>query len=400
MSTRFIVAVLLSVTSIGPVWPQNPSHPSDLFVAEKGNYHCGYINRDGKFIIPARFGACEQFSEGKALVRERSALWRLADFFDMGDTLSTWGYIDSTGKYVLKLKDKRYGMGRKFSEGLAPVASSDDWKWGLIDSTGREVVSPRFAVAPQFSEGFAAVYLQTTQKPKVSSVNSKAAQLPPADWFYIDHSGKIVIAGPFQTARAFHNGLAPVRSDGKWGYIDSKGKWIIPPRFESANDFSEGLAAVELNGLIGYVNVEGSIVIPASYFAGAPFSEGLAAVAMKKTPVSSTNPKKQFQRLAWGYIDRLGITVLDAGFSDAKPFSEGLAPIALDENIQIPRSNGSRENIVHRTYRFIDKSGRVVIGGPFDDAQIFNNGLALVRFSWKSTGYVDPSGKIVWKRPD
>ena len=86
----------------------------------------GYIDKTGKLVIPCTFEVAGYFSEGLAAVAQNGK----------------FGYIDTTGKVVVPFK---YGNAEPFSEGFAAVAADDGdgYLWGFIDTTGKEVVSPK-----------------------------------------------------------------------------------------------------------------------------------------------------------------------------------------------------------------------------------------------------------------
>ncbi|HUU50204.1 MAG TPA: WG repeat-containing protein, partial [Nitrospinota bacterium] len=65
-----------------------------------------------------------------------------------------WGYIDKTGKIVIKPEFYRVWP---FSDGLAAVYVKEKEKWGYIDKTGKVVIEPKFDWASRFSEGLARV---------------------------------------------------------------------------------------------------------------------------------------------------------------------------------------------------------------------------------------------------
>src|SRR5262249_38793674 len=114
--------------------------------------------------------------------------------------IPVYGYIDSTGKLVIK--SQFYTMG--FSDGLAAVLIYD--KWGYIDKTGKMVIEPKFEYKPNiinqdFSEGLAAVGIK-------------------GKWGFIDKTGKIAIEPQFDYATRFFEGLSAVSIKGKWGFID------------------------------------------------------------------------------------------------------------------------------------------------------------------------------------
>ena len=108
-----------------------------------------------------------------------------------------WGYIDKTGKYVIK---PEFDLAGYFAEGLAAACSGQ--KWGYIDKSGSYIIKPQFDYGWAFSEGLARVY-----------VGGK--------YEFIDRTGKVVI-WPMQQDESddFHQGLAAVKVGGKWGFID------------------------------------------------------------------------------------------------------------------------------------------------------------------------------------
>jgi hypothetical protein len=79
---------------------------------------------------------------------------------------------------------------------------------------------------------------------------------------FIDHQGNTVIEPQFDLTDSFSEGLAAVQIAGKWGYIDTKGQMVISPQpWKSARAFHNGLAYVVTNGnRAGYINRTGKVV--------------------------------------------------------------------------------------------------------------------------------------------
>jgi hypothetical protein len=210
------------------------------------NDKSGYINRQGKVVIPVELGYAQPFSEGLALVKPP------ANAAGVG----VYVYIDPGGKIVLPLKGLlAYAGGRDgdFREGLAPVAKEVEGKrkWGFIGHDGQFVIEPQFNDVRGFSEGLAAV-----------SVG--------AQWGYIDRTGKVVIAPQFDWAAPFSEGLARVQTglagaEPVYAFIDTTGKVAIPSeQCGSGESFSEGLAHTYLPGRPGrrgYIDHTGKLVI-------------------------------------------------------------------------------------------------------------------------------------------
>jgi hypothetical protein len=100
-----------------------------------------------------------------------------------------------------------------------------DSKWGFIDKTGKFVIKPQFRSAGPFSEGLAAVSNVIDTQSVMRTVEEEAT--PNTD--FIDKQGKIVFSLPVDFAERFVNGVARVRVDLKMGYIYKTGKYIWEP---------------------------------------------------------------------------------------------------------------------------------------------------------------------------
>lgn len=104
-----------------PNWNGGEFQDSRAFFEKNGKY--GFIDLNGKIIIPAKFDNATHFGEGLAGVR-------------VGEK---WGFVDPSGEMVIQPQFDEVGV---FSEGLVSVAING--KWGFIDPTGRIVITPQF----------------------------------------------------------------------------------------------------------------------------------------------------------------------------------------------------------------------------------------------------------------
>jgi hypothetical protein len=117
----------------------------------------GYIDRKGTFVIQPQFFEALDFSEELAMVQElrtqRSIAGNVAAPKLAGGKC---GYIDKNGAFVIPPAfDGAFG----FSEGVAPVRLHN--KWGYINTKGELVISLKFDLGECFSEGLAVVLVQT-----------------------------------------------------------------------------------------------------------------------------------------------------------------------------------------------------------------------------------------------
>jgi hypothetical protein len=113
----------------------------------------GYIDRHGDMTIKPQFSKAQRFSEGLALVECCSI--QIGDVFEQVAT--KMGYIDKTGFWMIHSR-VAYFFYDDFAEGLVPFRKNLG-KWGYMDATGRIVIKPKFSWAGKFSGGLAPVLL-------------------------------------------------------------------------------------------------------------------------------------------------------------------------------------------------------------------------------------------------
>ncbi|MBA4388298.1 MAG: hypothetical protein C0404_09980 [Verrucomicrobia bacterium] len=150
----------------------------------------GYVDGQGKEVIPGEYEAAGDFSDGLAKVKKNKK----------------WGFIDKTGKRAFEADFDAAG---DFSEGLASVQVGG--KWGCIDRTGKTVIEAQFDFVAPFSDGLARV-------------------VKGGKHGYMDKTGKIVVEPKFDGAWDFAKGLARVVVGDKEGYIDKTGKYVWEPK--------------------------------------------------------------------------------------------------------------------------------------------------------------------------
>jgi WG containing repeat len=334
-----------------------------IFIRDK---KFGYIDLNGKIVIPAQFDLAEKFSEGLAKVT-------------IGKKC---GFIDRNGKIVIPIQFDEDRVGG-FSEGLAIVEIGG--KDGFIDTKGNMVIPPQFRNASSFKNGLAKVQIDLPLK--------GGTTLNP-------------------------NGV--VNLNGSSGYIDRSGKIVIQPQFVNADDFSEGLAAVDVDpGKYGYINTTGKVVIPFQFADAAQFKNGRANVTMEAGDSSYRTIDRTGKILAIS-------TSSTTNSKNRGKFSNGLALVEIGNRLGYQDKNGkvvipARYGIpvddkVHKgnylAYRNGEYVPRTHISIRLKDSWFsidanFDRGLALVMIPNKCVffgkdichdyGYIDTTGKLVFK---
>ena len=273
---------------------------------------------------------------------------------------SDWDYkcglIDTSGKEILAPK---YDYIYPFENGVAVVSVYDEEELcGLIDTTGKEIVAPKYGFIG-FSEGLAVV---------------RVGDYDTGKWGVIDATGKEIAAPQYDRVWDFKGGAAPVRvgdwDTGKYGFIDTTGKEIVALTYDNIGWFSDGLAGVMVGEKWGFIDKTGQMVIEPQYDNFWGFSNGLS-------PVMDETGK-------WGVIDKTGKEVVAPNYDGIYGFSSrGMATIQVgdywDDDVK---------------FGIIDKTGKEVVAPKYDDLYWFGPDVARVRLDYKY-GLIDYTGKVI-----
>ena len=289
----------------------------------KQDQNFGFVNLKGE-IIPGKFQ-----TEDEA---------KTALYDELPDT-TIFDYHDNRAKVYIKSKEQG---------------------GGYLDRKRNWAIPPAYKWAEDFSEELAAVS---------QDGNS---------WFYIDTSGRKIIAGTFRQASSFADGVAYVNYD---SLINKKGEVIATTTFFIIKyDPQNKLFWIEGDahpGPFGYMDLNGKLVVdPNRYDDLLPPSEGMIPVCRyihNLDNPSSTHDKE------WGFLNIEGKIIIQTIYEEAQSFSNGLAAV---------KKNGK--------WGFIDKTGKIIIPFEYDGATSFDRGLARV-FKNGKMAYIDTTGKIIWQ---
>lgn len=261
---------------------------------------------------------------------------------------------------------------------LFRIISQD--KIGYIDSSGKEIIAPRFIAAGDFSEGLAEARTAGT-------------------YGYINSSGEFVIKEQFDFATPFSEGLAVVYKDGIPFYINKKGERMFGGEYEELSPFSRGRAQVVTStGRTGFINNKGELVIDTAFHIIRSFIGGYA-VAIKTFEEPYTDEKgKIAYRLyhKFGIIDSIGHFLVPLGkYSNINSQSEGYYRVEKPadtigyETRSCYLNHKGEEVLMPDSLRFRDFDGDV------------RNGLIKAYLKNDSTHehgvFIDISGKIIFQ---
>jgi hypothetical protein len=189
-----------------------------------------------------------------------------------------WGFRVDGGEVMLKPK---WAVATGFEDGLAIVGKmgrrldpdsaikQQEYLWGVIDETGREVIPLNYPEIRRFSGGLF-VFAEETGL----SFNER--------WRHglMDRDRKIVLPALYSQFGELSEGLIAVRQDGRHRYINIKGETAFPGTFARALDFKHGNAPVSQDGKAWYwIDTSGKPILPGKTFLGLTYLvEGKAMV--------------------------------------------------------------------------------------------------------------------------
>jgi hypothetical protein len=254
----------------------------------------GYIDTQGKYVVPSQYLHATSFSDGMAWVVPEG-----------GPPTA----INTTGGVVFSLQDSE--RARWFHDGLAAFSTlveGEGARWGFVNKLGAVVIAPQFDAVGDFSEGRCAVRDAAMEK-----------------WGYIDVNGAFLITPQFDNAAPFRQGSAAVNSNGKWGLIDLAGTFTVNPQYDDAAWDGE-LLLVEQGDRWGWCDKEGTLLI------NPQFSAALGFNGTDMAPVRSGK--------LWGYSDREGKLVVNPQFELALPFLGSTAMVLSGRQVGFIGTDG------------------------------------------------------------
>jgi len=222
----------------------------------------GYINRNGKPIIPLIYEDATEFSEGLAFVKNK-------DFR---------GFIDTNNHPVIKMENS---AGNKFTEGLADI-NDKRYRQGFMNKKGEIVIPLQFELLDNFSEGLAFAikgdtigYINKTGKFEFTvdgyagkpfsdsmafvGVLNEAKEMR---WALINRNGERLTGYVFEEVRNFSEGVAAVKQNGRWFFIDKLGNEVLLNDYIYVDSFVDGIAWASFkDGKKGYINHKGEMVL-------------------------------------------------------------------------------------------------------------------------------------------
>ena len=191
-------------------------------LAKNGKIGYGFIDKNGKEVIPTQYKTCYKFSNGVCVVGEKN----------------------SRNKFVITLAgdslfDQAYNIIGDFSEGFAVVKKPNN-AYYFIDKEGKNHFNRSFSMAKPFENGYAKVIIDKK-------------------WGLIDTNGITIVSPKYDDMGAISDGMVTVKLNYFYGVADSTGKLIAPADFSAIRFLPKlNIFQVESGNTIGYLRTDGS----------------------------------------------------------------------------------------------------------------------------------------------
>jgi hypothetical protein len=362
---------------------ENSFYNSDVLVKAKdftGKY--GYIDSTGKFVIEAKYDTAEEFSDGMAWVRIK------------GEGC----FINRNGDTSIQFKpEQKTEIKSSFNSGLAlcEISGSETHEDGYIyiDKQGNEQIFlpkyGKFSICYEpgrFSEGFAVV----------KDVETRL-------YGYIDTDGKWLVKPTFAKAFAFRNQMAAVMYPNSkvFGFINNTGKPAFRPAAKDTWNYNDEIALIKTtDDFLKYIDKSGNVVYDSN-----------TEVIDKKPCGKSVNGERSdglIAMTAWeGISDNDNHAILFIGKDNHKKLALVEKRIinnhfnVYDEDQAVFSFANGRAFIKTKYYGWamIDLKGNFVVKpqNEWKPESRFHNGLAKVKYKDGSLGYINRDGKVVYK---
>ncbi|WP_078380088.1 WG repeat-containing protein [Sutcliffiella halmapala] len=240
-------------------------------IVNDGQTVYGYLDLNGKPVIPARFQYANDFKDGKALVQINAAHYALIN--RSGKQLQTYPYEQMSG----------------LSEGMISYKRTFQDKAGYVNEAGKVVIAPRFAFALPFRNGRAVVNASEDYKNEYGIINKSGVYVIPPKY------NDIIMLGEDRAAvgRAIDSNQPFIGSI--YAIADTeKGRVLTDFIYDSVNEFDGGYSSVTQGLQSFFINRDGK---PASNL---PVIQGIGTLSLEGNVI------KAFVDQRLTYYDRNG----------------------------------------------------------------------------------------------
>ncbi len=243
---------------------------------------------------------------------------------------------------------------RNVIAGKEYVSIYKDNKWGVMDTTGNEIIAPSYQEMIIIPDSKKDVFLfvydvnYETGEYKTKALNSKSEKL------FTQYEQIEAISNKDKSNNLWYEeDILKVKKDGKYGIINLEGKQLIPCEYEEIAAIPEIKNAIEVkkDGKYGIVNYSNQVMLEAKY-------DEITNIYGNDMYVVKQNGKQIL-------VDKDGNQILSSGFDEIKAIMKN------KENGIIYTQNGK--------YGVMKSTGEVIIEPQYEDLKEAKTGLLIAQ---------------------
>lgn len=188
---------------------------------EGTGYRYGYLDRNGREVIPAQYEDAHDFQGGKALVKLRPGAFALI------------------GKEAEIHHSYEYPFVGSPGEGLLPYQATENGPYGYIGENGQTVIAPSFTSALPFFEGRAVVNTAQNYESSYGLIDTGGRFVIPSGYQEIQQLGenRVALGKPLDPAETFRGTVYTIADA-------DNGRVLNDHPLRGVNRYSEGYASV------------------------------------------------------------------------------------------------------------------------------------------------------------
>lgn len=219
---------------------------------ENGQNLYGYLDRQGKEVIPAKYLQANDFQKDHAVVQISE---------------NEYGLINRDGKITNYYS---YPFVGNLGDGLLAFKETQDGKFGYIDKNGHVIIAPKFTWAQPFEYDFAVVNMSEDYTNEYGLINKSGNFVISPNFNDINILGKnrLAIGKPIMKGQPFYGS--------KYALATTEGNVLTDYMFTTILPFQKGVASVTTGEKTFFINKNGQTVqgLPIINGNGSLFLEG------------------------------------------------------------------------------------------------------------------------------
>ena len=310
-------------------------------VISEGKY--GFMNTQGKLMIPAMYNEVGPFQEGLAVVSKDDKFGIIDKKNQMIVDFQYDEILEFVQNRAIVRKGEKYGVIDRLGKIIFPVVFDDisftgsfydtekDEKIQLYDLNFQEVANVlEVALVPCYFQSMSKQHPEYEFIGDLDRTSNRAVVKVAGQLNYIDSTGKLMLTNPLEwfpdalSVAKYNNGFAVYRKKDKYGLIDINGKVVQKNVYESSGPFT-GFWPVKDKGNWALLDVKGKVILPFEYDF-IRFMPDLGYLIERE---------EQF-----GLLNSMGNMILPVSFSTIKRFEDAYYMVSIEEKFGLFLKDG------------------------------------------------------------